>query len=78
VIPEFPAIPGDFDGDGDVDMTDFGHFQICLSGMSVPQDDPECQDAKFDGDSDVDSDDFGVFQACMSGANVPGDPNCAG
>ena len=32
-------IPGDFDGDGDVDMTDFGKFQSCMSGANIPQTD---------------------------------------
>ncbi|MEP0842594.1 MAG: FG-GAP repeat protein [Phycisphaerae bacterium] len=37
-----PALtPGDFDRDGDVDMTDFGLFQRCLSGEGVPAD-PNC------------------------------------
>jgi hypothetical protein len=69
--------PADFDRDGDVDQKDFGHFQMCVSGSSTPQDLPECQDAKLDGDNDVDLDDLGVFQACMSGPNLPADPACA-
>ena len=72
-----PFIPGDFDRDGDVDQEDFGHFQVCLTGSSAPQDDPDCRDAKFDGDSDVDENDFTLFKGCMRGANVPGDVNCA-
>jgi hypothetical protein len=72
-----PTIPGDFDLDDDVDQEDFGHLQECLSGASVPQDRPECQDAKFDGDGDVDENDAIMFWGCMSGANVPGDPGCA-
>lgn len=37
-----PALtPGDFDRDGDVDMTDFGLFQRCLSGDGIPAD-PNC------------------------------------
>jgi hypothetical protein len=69
-------VPGDFDLDGDVDLADFGHFQRCLSGTSVPQNNPACQDARFDGDSDVDPSDFSLFQQCLSGADVPGDPFC--
>jgi len=71
----------DFDGDGDVDQEDFGHFQQCLTGPSVPVTDPNCMDANFDadvGDIDVDHDDFTVFQACLSGAGVPADPDCGG
>jgi hypothetical protein len=73
--PPLPPTP-DFDRDGDVDQADFGHFQACLSGEGVSQDDPECQDARLDADEDVDADDFGVFQACMSGADQPFNPAC--
>lgn len=73
-----PPVPGDFDDDGDVDMDDFGHFQWCLSGSSVPQPDPACAGARLDGDSDVDEADLILFLECMSGANVPADPDCLG
>ncbi|MHC4444463.1 MAG: thrombospondin type 3 repeat-containing protein [Planctomycetota bacterium] len=67
----------DLDGDGDVDHEDFGRFQVCLTGSSVPIDDPGCLNANLDGDIDVDQDDFVIFQGCMSGANVPpADPIC--
>ena len=71
--------PGDFDGDRDVDMEDFAHLQVCLSGFDVAQVDPLCQDANLDGDvfGDVDTDDVDVFLQCVTGANVPGDPFCA-
>jgi hypothetical protein len=69
---------GDYDGDGDIDLEDFGHFQLCLSGSTIPQSDPACLDARFDGDSDVDGDDFGVFQLCFNGANLPPAPGCPG
>ena len=71
------GIPGDFDGDGDVDQSDFGHMQVCLTGSSVPVTDPNCFACNFDGDSDVDGADMQVFLGCMSGANIPADPNCA-
>ncbi len=73
-----PVPPVDFDRDGDVDQSDFGRFQACLTGPGVPQTDPDCRDANLDGDSDVDQDDFGIFEGCMSGANMPADPDCAG
>ena len=77
VLTVGPAgVPGDLDGDGDVDQEDFGHFQACLTGLAVPVTDPDCQEANLDGDSDVDLDDFIVFQQCLSGANVPADLNC--
>lgn len=66
----------DFDGDGDVDQTDFGHMQSCRTGDMVAQTDPACQNAKLDGDSDVDGADITIFLGCMSGPGVPVDPNC--
>jgi hypothetical protein len=69
--------PGDFDGDNDVDQTDFGHFQACLTGSGTAQGDPGCVGARMDNDPDVDHDDFGLFQACFSGPGIPGDPSCA-
>jgi len=73
-----PQIKCDFDGDGDVDQEDFGHFQACLTGTAVPVTDPDCQNANFDGDIDVDNNDFVIFEQCMNGASIPADPDCAG
>ena len=72
----YPVYKGDFDDDGDVDLEDFGHFQSCLSGLGVAQDDPACQAAEFDGDRDVDLADLRVFIGCLSGANIRPDPQC--
>lgn len=72
-----PVIPGDFDGDGDADQTDFGHMQSCQTGNTAPQTDPACQNARLDGDSDVDGADIAIFLDCMSGPGVPVDPTCA-
>lgn len=69
--------PGDLDLDGDVDSSDFGTFQQCLSGSGVAQNLPECAYARMDGDVDVDQDDYEIFSSCMSGANVTADPFCA-
>ncbi|GMU19923.1 MAG: hypothetical protein AMXMBFR13_00270 [Phycisphaerae bacterium] len=64
-----PRYLGDFDEDLDVDLEDFGHFQLCLTGPGVIQSDSECADTRLDHDPDVDQEDFGIFQACLSGAN---------
>lgn len=68
--------PADFDRDGDVDQTDFGHFQRCYTGSSIPQTDPACALARMDGDQDVDLNDFAIFQRCLSGAGVYANPLC--
>ncbi len=66
----------DFDRNGDVDSTDFDHFQACQSGPGVEQTDPACSNADFDGDNDVDQADFGVFQRCLSGNGRLPEPDC--
>jgi hypothetical protein len=68
----------DFDGDGDVDQTDYGHFQACLTGAGVAVTDADCQDADLDqgAGNDVDSDDFTVFVHCYSGPDIAADPAC--
>ena len=72
------SVPGDMDGDGDVDLGDFGAFQVCLTGFSVEQTDPSCQGALLTKDDNyVDALDLAIFKACMSGANIPADPACA-
>lgn len=74
-----PAIPGDFDGDGDVDLDDFGSFQSCASGPALPHDgSPLCRKVDIDNDNDVDQSDFAIFQRCLSGPDMPADPGCAG
>ncbi|MEM1423832.1 MAG: hypothetical protein AAGH64_07490, partial [Planctomycetota bacterium] len=50
---------GDFDGDGDVDLGDFGVFGGAFGSMTG--DTNYNADADFDADGDVDLGDFGVF-----------------
>ena len=69
----------DIDGDGDVDQTDFGMWQVCFS------DDGNAYEAGCDcfdrvdavedrceqgGDGDVDGTDFSCFENCFSGPTV--------
>ncbi|NLX20835.1 MAG: hypothetical protein GXY55_04070 [Phycisphaerae bacterium] len=68
-------VPGDQDGDSDVDMDDFGAFQACLSGPGAMVGSP-CLWADLENDGDVDSLDLPKFRACFSGAGVPGNPDC--
>jgi spore germination protein YaaH len=69
-----PPIPGDFDDDGDVDLSDYGDFLFCYSGPGQPLPIPECSVADFDEDNDVDLTDYGVFLGCYNGPNNP--PAC--
>jgi hypothetical protein len=69
------TLPGDYDGDGDVDLADFGAFQACFNGPNRVAAQTGCEAADFDADNDVDLGDFGRFQACFNGPNRP--PACA-
>ncbi len=71
------GVPGDFDGDQDVDQADFAHLQRCLTGATLPPTDPACFNARLDRDGDVDLDDVTVFLRCMTGPNQSGNPACA-
>jgi arylsulfatase A-like enzyme len=66
-------IPGDLDGDDDVDQEDFGKFQRCYTGMGEPPT-TGCEYADFNNDNDVDLSDFNLLHNCMAGANNP--PGC--
>jgi hypothetical protein len=70
-----PVVP-DFDTDGDVDLEDFGHFQVCLTGPDLGPPTAECLNADLDADCDVDQSDFGLFQRCISGPEHPVEPDC--
>ena len=57
-------------------MSDYGRFQLCITGPGVLVTDQACLEAKFDADADVDIDDLNRFMLCFSGPSVPGNPNC--
>ena len=72
------AVPGDVDGDGDVDLNDVGHFeaQFGMSGLPVPPVGPNSADIDEDGDVDLDDlkimrDYYGAVPAAPAGAAVP-------
>jgi hypothetical protein len=71
-----PVIPGDLEGDGDVDEADVAEFATCASGPGVEVL-AGCEVWNVDADEDVDLDDFGILQRCYSGSLRPADPNCA-
>lgn len=75
-IVNHDIIAADFDGDGDVDMADFGHLQACLTEDEAGPTAPECVNARLAGGDGVGEEDVQVFLLCMSGAGVPADPQC--
>lgn len=70
------TITVDFDQDGDVDLTDFGHLQSCLTGSYITPSDPECADANFAGNSGIDQSEIDRFRQCFSGADILAAPEC--
>jgi hypothetical protein len=55
------SLPGDFDGDGDIDWADSAAFERYRTGPKVPIREPEGYSFDFDEDGDVDTDDRLVF-----------------
>lgn len=63
------ALTADLDGDGDVDVTDFGLFGQCFGGAFNPPavTCPAGVNADIDGDGDVDVTDFALFAQQFTG-----------
>ncbi len=61
------GLPGDADGDGDVDLNDYPQFAGCLSGPGQGAG-SGCDLLDFDGDTDVDLADFAEMQGRLGGA----------
>ncbi|MBP7934222.1 MAG: hypothetical protein KA354_06190 [Phycisphaerae bacterium] len=89
VVAQAGLIPGDVNGDADVDGDDFTLFLPCMAGAGVPLEadalPPGCaltadaagrMPADGDRDGDVDQDDFGLLQRCFSGPATPANPAC--
>jgi hypothetical protein len=65
------AFTGQWDenGDGEVDLSDFGHVQACFNDPNRLAAWTGCGHTDLDADADVDLVDFGIFQACFNGPN---------
>lgn len=74
--PVTPAVKADFDRDGDVDVSDFGLLQRCLTGNGVGVTDANCTVAKLDADDDIDAADMNLLLGCMVGPKVYASPTC--
>ncbi|HRX84466.1 MAG TPA: S8 family serine peptidase [Phycisphaerae bacterium] len=62
-----PPLPGDFDGDGDLDDADFAHWADCMTGPAGGPTYNPCAAFDFDGDTDVDLVDFSMLATQWSG-----------
>ncbi|HUU82178.1 MAG TPA: glucoamylase family protein [Phycisphaerae bacterium] len=58
---------GDLNGDGEIDLVDYGLFADCMTGPGDGALPPGCSDADFDGDGRVDLKDVTVFQEVFAG-----------
>jgi hypothetical protein len=76
LIITLSTIPGDFDGDDDVDADDVAFLNGCSTGPALGPPTCECEIADLDDDEDVDQSDLGLLQRCISGTGNPGDENC--
>jgi hypothetical protein len=83
------ALPGDFDGDRDVDLDDLDAFERCVTGPAVAYEPgalgPNCDlvadadgiiSADLDRDGDVDQSDFGTVQLHIGQIDSPTAPYC--
>ena len=63
--PVDDSCPGDLDGDGFIDLSDYEMFVLCRSGIDIPVG-TGCAAADTDGDGDSDFNDFAAFQIGFS------------
>ncbi len=59
---------GDFDGDGNVDLMDWRHLQICFTAAAREPPITGCEVFDFDGDDRLDLFDYAAFFDAMTGA----------
>jgi hypothetical protein len=70
------GVRADIDGDGDVDLEDFGLLQACLTGSFTSLDDPSCSVADLNDDERVERNDVTIFLGCLTGPNAPVNSLC--
>ena len=58
-------LPGDYSGDGNVDLDDYAFFPGCMTGPGGGPVAGECNIFDFEPDNDVDLADFAAFQGAM-------------
>lgn len=61
------TLGADFDGDGDVDLNDYGSFDACFTGAEGTTLAPGCEVFDDDADDDVDLIDFATFMRAFRG-----------
>ena len=61
------AVPGDMDGDGEVDLKDYELLRPCLTSPGASGVGPNCSAGRFDGDLDIDLKDIAGFQLGFTG-----------
>jgi hypothetical protein len=65
-IGVLPPIPGDYDGDGDVDLGDYAALPDCMTGPGGSST-TVCEPFDFDGDGNIDLNDYAAFQFAFTG-----------
>ncbi len=71
-VPEAPApiedvLLGDFDGDQDVDLADYGFFEICMTGPPAGLEFPCIVKFDYDSNQTLDLTDYDGFRASVTG-----------
>jgi len=66
VLAVTASTPGDYNGDGNVNLDDYAYWDDCMTGPGAESVTSECEVFDFDEDVDVDLEDFAAFELAMS------------